>query len=368
MAGSFAGSEFVSADSDVAALSAVVDASAGGARVYTAAASHSLPPVGQTLAEAADLGLPIVMTVVSPTDGTANARGGGHSHVMALRDSGWIQLHAETRQDALDLHILAFRLAAELSAPVMVCLDSPLLAHTRAAADVPAQEQVDAFLRGVRPGRTLDVAPEQGQGDLAEVRFVTHARQVRAVGLIAGAGAEFREVFGRDGAALVRAHRLDGARTVAVSLSSALGPVREAVDQLRAAGRRIGAVGVTSYRPFPLRALRRAAGGARQLAVVDRALAPGVGGVLASDVQAALRQDSVPLSTVIAGLGTRPLAAAPLREALDDAHVGALEPVTFLGLDPDRVERGLRPAPGEPRQAPGSRSLLRDARISPART
>ena len=99
-----------------------------------------------------------------------------HSDSMSMRDAGWIQLFAETNQEALDLHIQAFRLAEELSCPVMVCMDGFILTHAYDRVDMPTQAQVDAFLPPFEPRQVLDPAEP-----------VTHRRDGRAGGVHRGA-------------------------------------------------------------------------------------------------------------------------------------------------------------------------------------
>ena len=157
-AGELAPCEFVNVESEFAAMSASIGASATGARAYTATASQGLLYMTEALYNASGLGLPIVMTVANRAIGAPINIWNDHSDSMSQRDSGWIQLYAETNQEALDLHIQAFRLAEELSTPVMVCMDGFILTHAVERVEMPEQEQVDAFLPlpaapGARPGR-----------------------------------------------------------------------------------------------------------------------------------------------------------------------------------------------------------------------
>src|SRR5215468_45059 len=127
--------EFINVESEFAAMSVAIGASAAGARAYTATASQGLLYMAEAVYNAAGLGLPIVMTVANRAIGAPINIWNDHSDSMAMRDSGWIQLYAETNQDAADLHIQAFRIAEELSNPVMVCMDGFLLTHASERAD-----------------------------------------------------------------------------------------------------------------------------------------------------------------------------------------------------------------------------------------
>ena len=160
--GELAPCEYLMVESEFGAMSAAIGASATGARTYTATASQGLLYMAEALYNASGLGLPIVMTVANRAIGAPINIWNDHTDSMSQRDSGWIQLYAESNQEAVDLHVQAFRLAEELSLPVMVCMDGFILTHAFEPVDLPSQEQVDAFLpavraaAGARPGRPDD--------------------------------------------------------------------------------------------------------------------------------------------------------------------------------------------------------------------
>src|SRR5512134_3596548 len=129
--------EFINVESEFAAMSVAIGASAAGARAYTATASQGLLFMAEAVYNAAGLGLPIVMTIGNRAIGAPINIWNDHSDSMAQRDCGWIQLYAETNQEAVDLHILAFRLAEDLSCPVMVCMDGFVLTHAFEQVDLP---------------------------------------------------------------------------------------------------------------------------------------------------------------------------------------------------------------------------------------
>ena len=131
--------EFINVESEFAALSVAIGASAAGARAYTATASQGLLFMAEAVYNAAGLGLPIVMTLGNRAIGAPINIWNDHSDAMAMRESGWIQLFAETNQEAADLHIVAFRLAEELSVPTMVCVDGFILTHAVERIDMPDQ-------------------------------------------------------------------------------------------------------------------------------------------------------------------------------------------------------------------------------------
>src|SRR3954469_12419579 len=154
--GRLAPCEFINVESEFAAMSVSIGASATGARTYTATASQGLLYMVEALYNASGLGLPIVMTVANRAIGAPINIWNDHSDAMSQRDSGWIQLYAETNQEAADLHIQAFKIAEELSLPVMVCMDGFILTHAVERLEVPAREEVAAHLPPFVPRQLLD--------------------------------------------------------------------------------------------------------------------------------------------------------------------------------------------------------------------
>jgi pyruvate ferredoxin oxidoreductase alpha subunit len=375
-AGTLRRCEFLNVESEFAAMSVAIGASAAGARAYTATASQGLLYMSEAVYNAAGLGLPIVMTVANRVIGAPINIWNDHSDAMSQRDAGWIQLYAETNQEALDLHIQAFRIAEELSVPVMVCMDGFLLTHAFERADVPTREQVDAFLPGYEPRQVLDPAEPVPIGAMVgaeaftEVRYLTHARQSQALELIPQVVGEFGKTFGRDSGGLVRGHRLDDAETVVVALGSVVGTLKDTVDELRAADMRVGILGISTFRPFPTQAVREALGGdrrVRQIVVLERAFATGMGGIVSADLRMALaghlargRSGEPVISTVIAGLGGRAITQASVRNMLTDAAAGTLEPLSFLDLKKDLVKREVLRIQRSRRPGTSAENMLRD--------
>jgi pyruvate ferredoxin oxidoreductase alpha subunit len=345
--GTLANCEFVSVESEQAALSAAIDASAAGARAYTATGGRGLLSMAEAVYDAAGLGLPIVMTIGNRAIGAPVNVCNDHSDSMSMRDAGWIQLFAETGQEALDLHIQAFLLAEELSCPVMVCMDGFILTHACERVDIPAQAQVDAFLPRCEPPPIVDPANPVSTGATAgpeaftEVRYMAHHKQLRAASLIPQVSAAFARQFGRASGGLLRAYRTGDAETIVVALGSVNGTVQEVVDEMREAGTKIGAVSICSFRPFPLAALREALQGAARVVVLEKCLAVGLGGIVSDGVRRALSGIELKGYTVIAGLGGRAITRASLRQLFADAGEDELEQVTFLDLNADVVNAEL---------------------------
>ncbi len=363
--GTLTNCEFINVESEFAALSVAIGASAAGARSYTATASQGLLFMGEAVYNAAGLGLPIVMTIGNRAIGAPINIWNDHSDSMSMRDAGWIQLYAETNQEALDLHIQAFRLAEELSCPVMVCMDGFILTHAYERLDIPTQEEVDAFLPAFEPVQVLDpdnpysIGAMVGPEAFTEVRYLTNDTQLQALRLIPEIGDVFKDVFGRESGGLIHEYRAEGAETIVVALGSVNGTIKDVIDGMREDATSIGSVSICSFRPFPLDELREALVHSKRVVIIEKSFAPGLGGVVASNVRTALRDVSLPVYTVIAGLGGRAITMTSLLEVFEAAGEDRLPDVQFLDLDHAAVEHEIIRARRTRRSGPTAEHILR---------
>ena len=352
--GALAPCEYLTVESEFGAMSACIGASAGGARTYTATSSQGLLFMAEALFNASGLGLPIVMTVANRAVGAPINIWNDHSDTMAMRDSGWVQLYAASNQDAVDLHLQAWRLAEQVSLPVMVCMDGFVLTHAFEEIDVPSVEQTEAFLPPFEPRQLLDpddpvtIGAMVGPEAFTEVKYLMHQRHLNALAALPRIATDFEAAFGRDTGGLLRGHRLEGARTVVVSLGSTLGTLEDVVDGMRDDGADVGVLGLTCFRPWPAEAVRAALRGAERVVVVERAFAVGVGGIVGKDVRDATRGLPVEVYDVVAGLGGRAVTRASLRRVLDDVLADRLDPhgLHFLDLDTTLVQDELQRSAG----------------------
>ena len=368
--GTLAPCEFINVESEFAAMSVAIGASATGARTYTATASQGLLFMAEAVYNASGLGLPIVMTVANRAIGAPINIWNDHSDSMSQRDCGWIQLFAESNQEALDLHIQAFKLAEELSMPVMVCMDGFILTHAYERVNMPAQAEVDAFLPPYEPRQLLDPAEPVSIGAMVgpeafmEVRYLAHAKQLSALDHIPRIAEEFAQRFGQRShglsGGLVRSYRSEDAETIVVALGSVLGTVKDTVDEMRANGLKIGVLGIQSFRPFPLAAVRAALQGAQRVVVLEKSFSVGLGGVVSTDVRLALSGLQLQGYTVVAGLGGRAITKASLHRTLQEAIAGTLQPLSFMDLDWRIVNRQLGREAQMRRSGPIAENLLRD--------
>ena len=359
--------EFINVESEFAALSVAIGASAAGARAYTATASQGLLFMAEAVYNASGLGLPIVMTLGNRAIGAPINIWNDHSDAMAVADSGWMQLFAETNQEAADLHIQAFRLAEELSMPVMVCVDGFILTHAVERVDIPDQADVDAYLPPYEPVQVLDpqdpisIGAMVGPEAFTEVRYLQHYKQTLALRLIPEYAAAFKKQFGRDSGGLLRSYRCEDAELIVVAMGSVNGTIKDTIDEMRADGLSVGLVTLVSFRPFPTAALREKLVRARNVVVIEKSLAVGMGGPLANNVDLALRNvaGAPQVHSVIAGLGGRPITKASLHRVLRGAFVQPWEGSHFLDLNEKIVAKELHYVRKVRRSGPTAENLLR---------
>ena len=362
--------EYLNVESEYAAMSASIGASAVGARAYTATASQGLLFMVEAVYNASGLGLPIVMTVANRAIGAPINIWNDHTDAMSQRDSGWLQLYAETNQEAADLHVQAFRIAEELSLPVMVCMDGFILTHAVEQVDVPEEEQVAKFLPPYEPRQVLDPEHPMSIGAkvcteaFTEVRYLAHHKQKQARELIPQVQKEFEKIFGRQSGGLIHTYHCDDADTIIVALGSVVGTLKDVVDERRAQGEKIGVLSICSFRPFPFEAVGNALKNAKTIISFEKAFQVGIGGIVSSHIFHSLRDidpDLHPdLYEVIAGLGGRNITKHSIHDMLDSAQKNELEPLTFLDLDRTLVEAELERQETVRRSGPMAENMLRD--------
>lgn len=358
--------EFINVESEFAAMSVAIGGSVAGGRSYTATASQGLLYMAEAVYNASGLGLPIVMTVASRAIGAPINIWNDHSDSMSQRDCGWIQLFAEDNQEAVDLHIQAFKIAEEISLPVMVCMDGFVLTHAFERMDIPSQEQVDAFLPPYDPRQSLDpenpvsIGAMVGPEAFTEVRYLAHAHHLQALCLIEKVSKEFEAAFGRKSGGLIDLYRAEDAEVMVVALGSVIGTIKDVIDEMREDGKKIGLLGIKSYRPFPAAQVFEALKAVKTAVVIDRALQPGIGGVVTDDVIRSTRKLSdLNICCVIAGLGGRAITKRSLTKAFNDALDEVLPELSFLDLDKKVVDEQLKHEQEERHCGPTAEAIVK---------
>lgn len=345
--------QFINVESEFSAMSVAIGSSATGSRTYTATASQGLLFMVEPVYNASGLGLPIVMTVANRAIGSPINIWNDQSDAMSQRDSGWIQLYAQDNQSAADLHVIAFRLAESLSLPVMVCMDGFILTHAMEEIDVVEKEKVAKFLPPFNPRQVLDpsdpvsIGAMVGPEAFTEVKYLGHFKQLKALEIIPEISQEFENIFNRraggeaDIGGLVSTYKIEDAELILVALGSVLGTIKDVVDVARTEGIKVGVLGITSFRPFPMDIVRKHIKHAQKILVVERAFAAGVGGIVSSNIRTALAGIDTHIYTAVAGLGGRPITLQSIRDLLDKSLYGQLPDFSFVDMNVDIVQREL---------------------------
>lgn len=306
---------FVNVESEMAALGYVTGAAIGGARVFTATSSQGLAWMHEGLHWAAGARLPIVMVNVNRPLGAPWNLTCDQIDSLSQRDTGWIQFYCETNQEILDTVIQAYRISEILSLPSMVCLDGVYLSYLSETVDIPDQEMVDRYLPPLNPGHKIqgggwklyDILPpdrDPHAGDFMADRYELHKRASQCLTTATACDDAFRELFGR-GYAPVEEYRCQGAHTILVMSGSAVGTARDVVDRLREEGHGVGLLKIRMFRPFPKDLIREKLKGKKKVAVIERDLSPGQGGIFCQELKWALcgESEAPEVYGLISGLG-----------------------------------------------------------------
>jgi pyruvate ferredoxin oxidoreductase alpha subunit len=293
---------------------------------------------------AAGMRLPIIMSIANRAVGAPLSIWNDMQDSISLRDAGWLQFYAEDNQEATDLHFLAYKVAEDLSVqlPAFVCFDGFILSHTYEPVDMLTQEQVDRYLPKFSPAERLDAKDPISFGMYAtpeyymEFRYEMDQAQKRAKDAIAKYGKEFGTMFGRDYSALVEGYQLDDAETAIIAMGSICGTVKDAIDEMRAAGTKVGLLKVRVFRPFPAEEIAKALAKVKRVAVLDKNISLGArGGATAIEVRDTMYGSAIPVKGYVLGLGGRDIRKKDIKEivALCEKGIGD----QFYGLKKELI-------------------------------
>ena len=331
--------EYITVENELSALSACVGASAAGSRTYSATTSQGLLLMTEVVFNAAGMRLPIVMSIANRAVGAPLSIWNDMQDSLSLRDAGWLQFYAEDNQEATDLHFLAYKVAEDpsIQLPAFVCFDGFILSHTYEPIDMLSQEQVDQYLPKFNPAEKLDAKDPISFGMYAtpdyylEFRYEMDQAQKRAKDIIATAGKEFGTMFGRDYSALVEGYRLEDAETAIVAMGSICGTVKDAIDEMRAAGKNVGLLKIRVFRPFPSEEIAKALSKVKRVAVLDKNISLGAkGGATAIEVRDTMYGSAIPVKGYVLGLGGRDIRKKDIKEIVTLSEKGIGD--QFYGL------------------------------------
>ena len=341
-------SEFIPVESEHSAMSAVIGSEAAGARSVTATSSAGMALMWEELYLAASNRLPIVLTLVNRAlSGPININC-DHSDSMGARDSGWIQIYSENNQEVYDNLVMAYRIAEHKSVklPVMICQDGFITSHAVENIELLEDEEVKNFVGEYEPENYL-LNPEMPMavGPYSVTNYYFEAKRAQAEALKNAKGVtldiakEYKELSGRE-YGLFEAYKMDDAEYAVVIIGSAAGTTKDAVDKLRAEGKKVGLVKIRLFRPFPAVEIANALKNCKAVALMDRTESYNdCAGPLGAEVNSALYRARANCLTVnyVYGLGGRDVRVkdmvgiyADLEKIVKDGEVK--NPYRYMGV------------------------------------
>jgi len=335
--------KFVQLESEHSMMTAAGAASLAGARVFTATSSQGMLYAMEMLYNVAGWRAPMVLMNVSRGVAAPIVLEPDHNDVLAARDSGFLQLHSETCQEALDLVLLAYRVAEDsrVMLPAIVNMDGFYLSFTRERVLLPEQKEVDRFLPRYKPVGPLRATKPVSRGSAvmegwlySYFRYNTHASSLRAKRVFSEASKDFEELFGRSYGP-VEGYMLDDAEYVIVMSNSFTALGRQAVKAMREKGVPAGLLKLRMIRPFPADELAAMLKGRKVVAVFDQNIAPGSGGILYPEVAASLynvRGRPNALLPVVGALGGKQITSKEMAAIFDE-----MKEIDREGKDPKPI-------------------------------
>lgn len=348
--------EFIPVESEHSVMAAAIAAQATGARTFTASSSQGILYMHENLFVASGMRLPIVMVMANRAVAAPVTIYPDQLDSLAQRDTGWLQLYAENAQEIIDLIIQAYRIAEDerVLLPVAVCFEGLIISHFLEPVEVPSQKEVDHFLPPyeakhviLHPDRPMHVGIAANDVYYTEYRYQQEEAMEKAKEVILEVDKAFLDQFGRGYGGLVQSFMLEDAKVALMTMGSISGTARQVVRDLRRQGIKIGLIRLRSFRPFPTEQLQRIAGQLDLIAVLDRNVSIGLGGIVYSELATALYplEKRPLLVNYILGLGGRDTTVENVMEitsnAINLSGLGEVKkPVRWIGV------RGLEAVDG----------------------
>jgi len=317
--------EYVRAESEFAAASIILGASATGVRVYSATSSQGLLLMSEVIFNIAGMRLPIVMTCANRAISSPINIWNDHSDIMTVRDAGWINLFAADNQEAVDLHILAYKIAEQLNIPVMVNVDGFVLTHAFEPVTIPDTKTIKKFLPDYKPTNGHYLNPETPvtlgafftPAHYFETRESLHNDLLDSLNIIKKEYKSLMSILERknNSNGLVEYFGPTKPDTILVAIGSVVGTIREAIKN----NNHVGVLKIVTYRPYPAEAINKIISQAKNIAVIEKAISLGQAGPLFSDIKASLENHKLNISNYIVGLGGRDVTEKMIKEIIVNA-------------------------------------------------
>jgi pyruvate/2-oxoacid:ferredoxin oxidoreductase alpha subunit len=325
----FSKGRVVLVESEHSAMGVCIGAALAGARTFTASSSNGLAYMTENVFAAGYYRLPTVMLAVNRTLGPPWNIWVDQGDSLMMRDAAWLQFYCDSHQDLLDTTLLAFRIAEDkrVMLPVIVAMDGFVTSHTQMVVDLPAQEQVDAFLpqceipHGLRHDHPTTVGGLTWPNETELHRFEIQQSMEAAIPVLAEARDEFEEIFGRRPAGVMEAFETEDAETIIIACNTMARTLHNVVIERRKQGEKIGMIRTKLFRPFPRKELLETIGNAHKVAVLDRNHSPGSGGIFWQEIATTLRErPDVLLQDYLVGLGGGDVTPELINKIIDDLN------------------------------------------------
>ncbi len=321
--------KYVAVESEFSAMAYCLGASAGGVRAFTATSAQGLVFMEEMIHWVASSRMPVVMVVVNRGLCSPWVVGADQTDSLSQRDTGWLQFYCESNQDIVDTIIQSYKIAETVSLPAMVMYDGFYLSHTFELVDLPDPKLVDRYLPTYKPKYGLDLEKPATYGSISGPDFYFYFRyeiqkaMEEAKEISKKALDEYEVIFGRKND-LVENYHCDNAELILAVSGSVSGAARKVVDKLREEGKRIGLMKIKMFRPFPSEEVKAILGKAEKVAVIDRNISFGHGGIFCQEIKSALNQGrnkgSPLVYNYIAGLGGVDIDGKLIEKIIKDAQ------------------------------------------------
>jgi pyruvate ferredoxin oxidoreductase alpha subunit len=308
--------EYIRAESEFAAASIVLGASAAGSRSYSATSSQGLLLMAEVLYNISGMRLPVVITVANRALSAPISIWNDHQDIMALRDSGWIILFAENNQEAVHQHILAYKIAEKTNLPVMVNVDGFILTHCYEPVHIPSKTKIRSFLGKYSPKKKTFLDPQnpvtlgafmappyyQENRESFQKDFNNSSKEIKK------AGQDWNQEN-----ALTEYRGPKTPESIIIAMGSVVGTIKAALKK----NKKTGILKIKTYRPFPEKEIYDIIKKAKKIAVLEKAISPGSFSPLYLDIKS-ISSDRQNIKSFVAGLGGKDIPEKSINKIIDN--------------------------------------------------
>lgn len=351
--------EYVRAESEFAAASIVEGASATGARVYSATSSQGLLLMTEVIFNIAGMRLPVVLTCANRAVSGPISIWNDQQDAVTIRDAGWIMLYAENHQEAVDQHIMAYKIAEQLKLPVMINIDGFVLTHSYEPVIIPTPQEIKKYLPDYKPAKDefLNTANPLTFGAFAtpahymEIRQELHNDLMASLNIINKEYSKYKNYFSHTktkkeklqikDSGLIEYYGPKKPKTIIVAMGSVIGTIKNVIDNLsprsplltrRGAGGEVGVLKIKCFRPFPAKEIIEILKMSKFIAVIDKSISLGNTGTLANEIKAAAQGNiKSNIKSFIVGLGGRDITGGMIRKIIAEAGKKKGDGTMFVG-------------------------------------